>query len=110
MTDAPAHPWRNALASLAVAAAAIGVGWALFQKLEAYDVALIEVRDAVSDLDALERERHNALANRASSAALQRSQIADQLRQVHEATLDVGADMQHSLGFHEGQHHSGSGP
>lgn len=136
MTARPAHPWRNLLAGLAVAGTALGVGWALFDKLEEYDLALAALSADVGDVAELVRQSRADLGNRSSSAAVQRTQITSLLNQVintqqkirstqsvnvtlaslvrelardhdqlQEAILDVGADIQFKLGFHEGQHH-----
>ena len=141
MTSPTSPPWRNLVAGVAVAGTAIGIGWALFQKLEEYDLKLAALSAEVDDVAELVRQSRADLGNRASGASVQRTQITSLLNQIintqqkirstqsvnvtlaslvrdlsrdhdqlQEAILDVGADIQFKLGFHEGKHHSSADP
>lgn len=103
MTTVVEHPIRLWGGIIVLMGAALGTVWAVFQRLETYDIALLNIQDQVQQFERrLEQENEDWW----NDDKEQHAEVTRKLDQIFEAVVDVGADMQYSLGEHAGRHHS----
>jgi len=113
------HPVRLWGGVAVTVVAALGAGWALFERLEAYDLQLAAISGQVADLREFARANHEALTRENEDwwddDNDQHAQVMSELRRIGaaqqgilEAVIDAGADVKFALGVHAGQHHGRS--